>query len=138
MSKNSKSLVGDLDNRRKIQDLVLALDATEELPLTTVANGIGKITEDGKTIQLGHLEKDITSREIYKELINLGVIKREEVKIVKTMYKYTLIESSPYSKYFTNNWHTIKLKSGFEKIARLSLFSKIFKSIRGENDEQNK
>ena len=127
--------LGDVRNRRKIQDLVVALEATEELPLTTVANGINKMTQDGRTIQFGHMEKDISANEIYKELIALGVIKKEEIKIVIVKNRYTLSESSPYSKYFTSNTQTVKLKSGFEKIARISLFTKMFKKIRGGDNE---
>ena len=131
---NSKVILGDLDSRRKIQDLVAALDATEELPLTTVANGIEAITKDGKVIQFGHLEKDIPATKIYDALVEEGILKRTTVEVVRKENRYTINSKSKYSKYFKQNVNSVVLKSGFEKLFRISLLNKIVKKIRGEGD----
>ncbi len=97
------------DERKRIQNFEAGLRHTGNRVDEVLAEVINSGTSDGRTISLGSLDSEISSEELYLELVEMGILNREEKEITVTQYSYKPNEI--YRDHFTQNSTHVKLKT---------------------------
>lgn len=97
------------NERKRIQNFEQGLLNTGDRVDEVLADIIYTSTSDGKTISLGNLDKELTSAELYQELVDMGVLSVTEKEVVKIEYSYKANEV--YQDHFVNNGNGVKIKA---------------------------
>ncbi len=120
--------------RKRIQKFEQGLLNTGDRVDEVLADIIKTSTSDGKTISLGNLDKEITSIELYQELVELGVLSvtQREVVVIKHSYKANEI----YEDHFVNNSDGVKLKASSLLLIDNLFLDKAKENIRDRKDNE--
>ncbi len=109
MSKSKNEVKVISTERKRIQKFEQGLLNTGDRVDEVLADIIKTSTCDGKTIALGNLDKELTSAELYQELVELGVLSVSEREV--TMIKYSYKANEIYEDHFVNNSDGVKIKA---------------------------
>jgi len=97
------------EERKRIQNFEAGLRHTGNRVDEVLAEVIQASTSDGRTINLGSLDGEISSVELYQELTEMGILTCEEKEIISIQYTYRPNEI--YKDHFVNGGTGVKLKA---------------------------
>ncbi len=97
------------NERKRIQNFEAGLKHTGNRVDEVLAEVINSSTSDGRTIGLGSLDSEISSEELYHELVDMGILSRTEKEIITIQYTYKA--NDIYKEHFSSNGTGVKLKA---------------------------
>jgi len=95
--------------RKRIQNFEAGLRHTGNRVDEVLAEVINSSTSDGRTITLSSLDGEISSEELYRELVDMDILSCEEKEVTVTQYVYKA--NDIYKEHFTSNGTGVKLKA---------------------------
>ena len=120
------------DERKEIIEIQDSLYYMEDPLMDAVANTIKSSTNDGRSVQLGSLDDEISSQEMYAELVRRGILKVEERKVTRIEKIYT---PAKFKHTFVKSGASVKVKSQMLKMALKTFLGTVIKDIKQRRGE---